>query len=524
MATITNRSNFIVTVARRPEHEKSFAHDAVVQLKAYVKGLRDQGLTPKLIQLQDSLLVRIRRTGHPTQSQTFGSRAEADAFIARVESEQHQGLFIDYTASTRVTVADIIRRYILEDCPGLKGGNNYRIILEAMLEDSTNDLRKRIALRKQEMRDLGRTITPLDANRTPMTSLEWLNLPLTQVIPAQIEDFMRDRLEYVAPSTVSRQLDLLTSIFNRAMNSWGLHLMRSPMQGVKKPTFFNERDRRLKEGEGGQESEEVRLLDAARHFDQLRSLGLRTDELAAEGIRVALALPTHYGQNEARKAALDQARRQALEEGFPHIPFFETFVQFQLATAARRGETLGLTWERVNRKTQTAHVPTSKNGRPRHLSVRRDVLELLQQLPRSTELVFDMSVRELLNAWRQICEAAGIENLHIHDLRHEAISRAGDSGLFPTSLDLQAFSGHRDLRSLSRYMHLSLAVRAKRLEAAEANRLNELGHNGRMRLKITEMLTLGGGAEARAERREEEPVSTGGNVIALPLRTAAPAR
>lgn len=39
MASITNRSNFVVSVARRPELEKSFPYDADDKLKAYVKQL-----------------------------------------------------------------------------------------------------------------------------------------------------------------------------------------------------------------------------------------------------------------------------------------------------------------------------------------------------------------------------------------------------------------------------------------------------------------------------------------------------
>ena len=80
-------------------------------------------------------------------------------------------------------------------------------------------------------------------------------------------------------------------------------------------------------------------------------------------------------------------------------------------------------------------------------------MTLLSTLPRDSELVFDIGIKELTDAWDRICEQAGIEGLHVHDLRHEGISRAVDSGLFPTVLDLQAFSGHRDIRSLARYAH-----------------------------------------------------------------------
>jgi integrase len=138
-----------------------------------------------------------------------------------------------------------------------------------------------------------------------------------------------------------------------------------------------------------------------------------------------------------------------------------------------------------------AKLPTSKNGRPRNLAVRRDILELLDKLPRESDLMFDIGEKELRNAWKRICADARIEDLHLHDLRHEAISRAAESGLFPTVLDLQAYSGHRDLRSLSRYTHIMPTAVAKRLDAAELQRQEAMGHHGRQRMKNTELLNLG---------------------------------
>ncbi len=46
---------------------------------------------------------------------------------------------------------------------------------------------------------------------------------------------------------------------------------------------------------------------------------------------------------------------------------------------------------------------------------------------------------------------AGIEDLHFHDLRHEAISRFFEMGLAIPEVAL--LSGHRDVRMLLRYGH-----------------------------------------------------------------------
>ncbi|HEY4342305.1 MAG TPA: hypothetical protein VGM97_20365 [Steroidobacteraceae bacterium] len=93
-------------------------------------------------------------------------------------------------------------------------------------------------------------------------------------------------------------------------------------------------------------------------------------------------------------------------------------------------------WDRIDFEAQTACRPTSKDGAPESCRAGR----LLRQLPRRSDLVFDIGVKELCNSWNRICEEAKIEDLHMHGLRHEGVSCAAESGLFPTVLDLQAYS------------------------------------------------------------------------------------
>lgn len=488
MASIINRSPFTVTVPGRGKGKsltRTFPHGKVKQAEAYMQALMEQGLEPDITQGATSFQVKVVRVGHKDQIKTFPTLDEASAFVKRIESEQPQGLFRDYTKAANTTTADLIKRFIEEDCAALKGGDNCVIILNAMLEDSTHELRKRIDQRKAEIKEFGRALTPLRANRQPMTSLEWLHLPLNEVTPSHIEDFIADRTEYVAGATVDRQIDLLSSIYNRARTGWRIHMDFSPLDGVKRPKFFNERDRRLKG------DEEFRLLEAARKEDQLMSLESHVEALAADEVAAAKTLDTRYAINQARRAAYDKARRRALAEGFPVVPLLEAFVQFQVATAARRGESLGLFWDRIDWEERTAFIPTTKNGRPRKLSVRRDILALLERLPRSSDLVFDIGLKELQAAWTRICDAAGLEDLRIHDLRHEGISRAAESGVFPTVLDLQAFSGHKDIRSLTRYTHLCAGAITRKLEEAEEARQEQLGNKGRKRLKQSDLHWLG---------------------------------
>lgn len=502
MADFTNRSPFIITVLRRPALKRTFVYSRKADAQTYINNLREQGLEPIVDQADTNWLVRVRREGRKDQSKTFNSLKEAEAFVATVEAEQHQGLFRDYTKGAKTTTADLIRAYIEEDCPGLKGGDNYTIILNAMLADSNNELVKRIEERKRELKEFGKILTPLGGNREPMTSLEWLNLPLTEVMPEDIEAFIQDRLEYVKPSTVTRQIQLLSTVYNRQLTKQRIHLEHHPLDGVKRPKFFNERDRRL------DHDEEFRLLDEARREDQMRSLEASVQERAEHDVQAARQLGTHYAINQDRKAAYQRARKQAIAEGFPHIPMMEAFVTFQISTGARCGETRVLCWDKVDLQGREAKVPTSKNGRPRKLVLRTDMMALLQELPRTSDLVFDISLKRLLKAWHRICEAAHIEGLRIHDLRHEGISRAAESGKYPTIPDLQAFSGHRDLRSLSRYTHLRTKALAICADEAEAERLENMGHNGRMRLKQSSLSNLGGATATTRESPHSLPADT----------------
>jgi hypothetical protein len=330
MADIINRSPFVVDVESKSKDNtldhlaKQFAFKHQVAAVNYAAALVKSGHQPRITQLETSFQVRVRAKGTPLKTITFASFAEADQYVSKIDSDQKLGLFRDYTQGAQTTTVELIERYIKEECPGLKGGTTYASILNAMVEDSSNKLRQRIEQRKREMREHGRFVTPLGANREPMSSLEWLHLPLTKVRPEHLHDFIRDRLEYVEGATIDRQLDLLSRIYTLAQTRWRIHLDVSPMLGIKRPSYFNERDRRLVG------DEEQRLLEAARKEDQLRSLNLHVEMLAADDIAAARALDTHYAVNAARKAAYERARQRAVEGGFPHIPLFEAFITFQL--------------------------------------------------------------------------------------------------------------------------------------------------------------------------------------------------
>ena len=220
MADIVNRSPFIVEVDTKAktkaqaELTKQFAYKAKLEAIQYAGSLIRDGHLAHITQLETSFQVRVREKGVPAKSLTFPTYAEADAYLIRVESDQKVGLFRDYFEGAKTTTAHLIQRYITEECPGMKGGDNYIVMLQAMLEDSENKLRQRIEQRKREMRDLGKVVTPLGANREPMTSLEWLHLPLTKVRRAH------SRLHSRQAGVRRRKHGRPTSTCCRAFTTW----------------------------------------------------------------------------------------------------------------------------------------------------------------------------------------------------------------------------------------------------------------------------------------------------------------
>jgi integrase len=126
-------------------------------------------------------------------------------------------------------------------------------------------------------------------------------------------------------------------------------------------------------------------------------------------------------------------------------------VTLALETAMRRGEILAIKREHFDPAKRTLLVPESKNGRARRIPLSIPALELLSVHAVKEGLFFPLTPNALRLAWERVKNCAGIDDLHFHDLRHEAISRLFEKGLSVPEVAL--ISGHRDLRMLLRYTH-----------------------------------------------------------------------
>lgn len=220
----------------------------------------------------------------------------------------------------------------------------------------------------------------------------------------------------LSPATVRLELALLSNLFDIARIEWGV-CDDNPVLKVRKPKPAPGRERRLM-------PREERLI-----------------------MRYAEAYPNR-----------DLA----------------AIIRLALETAMRQGELLGLEWERINLRSRIIHLAETKNGSKRDVPLSVKARNVLMQLePRANGPVFGYTSNGLKSTWRFMLKKIGIEDLHFHDLRHEAISRLFELGTLDV-MEIASISGHKSLSMLKRYTHLRATKLVRKLEGTR--------HRGRQAL------------------------------------------
>jgi integrase len=472
VSSIINKSKWIVTVKRRPDLTRAFPHYKGAEASTYKqKLLSEDKLVAEIARGPLKLFVRIRTRGRPSQYLRVHSYEEAEALDTTTRADQLRGVAVNTTAARRTTTAQLIERYILEECVDHKGEDVEVWGLKGMLEDSRGELiRARQAFK--DATDRGENPKPVKARRQARTALEWLHLPFEEVRSAHLTAFKNARLKQVKPATVNREMDLLSAVIHKAIDSWDYVIAKNPMKGAKRPIYDNGRDRR-----------QERLFRSARREDLIRSRVLAIEALLIEPRERAKNAHNKSGRQRFLKRARHQALKQ-LRRGYSIVPLYESLIAFLLESAPRCSEALALRWRDVNFEDETAFFPDTKNSRSRTVPVQRFTMDLLQLLPRSHERVFPLTDGEFEGAWTRIAERAGLresdrtnkekcsKDFHVHDLRHESLSRISEVGHATNPnfnvFELQAISGHLDITSLARYINPKPKLLTKRLNASFA--------------------------------------------------------
>ena len=404
---ITNRSPYQVLVRADATKSRQFSFADRSLAEEYQRALEDSGLKTRLSQLETSFQLRLRRKGIKQQTLTFDTFAQAEQALLKMESDLSVSIVRDYAVAARTSLRELMERYLDEVVPTHKGEDVERVRIRRMLREEAFVDKKLAALSTEDL-----------------------------------QDFIQDRLTEVRPSTVDRELDLVAQTLNYSADVWKIASPDNPLKGLRRPKYFNERDRRLSE------DEEERLLGAARDDEN---------------------------------------------------PFVEAAIILALETAMRRGEVLRLTGADVNFERRFMLARDTKNGRDRKVPMSARAAQVVRNLmaAQSDEgadhgrPLLDLTANALKKAFfNRVIPASGVADLHFHDLRHESISRLAESGRFQL-IDLQAISGHRDMRMLQRYTHLCSTVLAEKMDQISLTSTREYIHRGRKRKVVTTELVQG---------------------------------
>ena len=163
---------------------------------------------------------------------------------------------------------------------------------------------------------------------------------------------------------------------------------------------------------------------------------------------------------DAEFARLGRALDEAVDAGTVS-PVAAAAIRLLMLTGCRKGEVLALRWMDVDLDAGELRLPDAKSG-PRAVQLPPPAVGLLGALPRRTgnPWVFPgraldgcFSAGALDNVWRVVREAARLEDVRIHDLRHSYASRA--LALGETLPVIGKLLGHNDIETTARYAHLA---------------------------------------------------------------------
>ena len=190
--------------------------------------------------------VKVRRRGFPSQSRTFDTKAQAEAWERMVEGEMDRGVFVDQSEYEKTTFLEALDRYERE---------------VAVLKKGYPQEKYKIAYWK----------------RTPFASRYLAGLRSTD-LAAWRDDYLKTH----SPSIVNRLLILVSHLFTIAIKEWGMSGLVNPLSQIRKPKLPKGRDRRLLPGE-----EEVLLTGCRAYGGEIEKIvrlaletGMRRTELS----------------------------------------------------------------------------------------------------------------------------------------------------------------------------------------------------------------------------------------------------
>lgn len=156
-------------------------------------------------------------------------------------------------------------------------------------------------------------------------------------------------------------------------------------------------------------------------------------------------------------------------------PLLADIVAFLLFTGARKREALDARWQDIDWRQKLWRIPRTKSGKVRHVPLSSGALKLLRALKEKADPAIahvfanprtGLPFVSIFYSWNTARIEAGLPELRIHDLRHSFASFLVNAGR--SLYEVQELLGHADIRTTSRYAHLS---RERLREAVEVVRV-----------------------------------------------------
>lgn len=250
-------------------------------------------------------------------------------------------------------------------------------------------------------------------------------ISLADVNSQRLAAYRDSRMKDVSPSTIQKEFALLSHMFNVARREWGLPV-GNPVADVSRPKLRNGRTRFLTKEEA------QRLLDVAK-----------------------------------------KSRNQKL---YPYL-------LVMMHTGMRPSEAAGLTWGDIDlnarlaklhiTKTDMRYVPLTEMAENvlrsmRPMDTKNDDLVFLPLGSMNSARVREVPCLHFKSSFETVRAKAGLEDVHLHDLRHTAASH-----LLMAGVDIRTLAeilGHKTLQMVHRYTHL---LNDHKLKAVD--RINSLG-------------------------------------------------
>ena len=148
-------------------------------------------------------------------------------------------------------------------------------------------------------------------------------------------------------------------------------------------------------------------------------------------------------------------------------------IMLLLLTGARRNEITQARWEHVFWDERKLHVPISKSGKPRWISLSASAIGLLRSIPRcaGNDYIFPAPTTgrpspSLWFPWKRIRDRAGLGDVRLHDLRHSFASFLVNEGV--SLYVVQGLLGHANAKTTQRYAHLQSDTLSRATDVVDA--------------------------------------------------------